>query len=271
VRVSGRSVTLSGVLEEIPLAGGNVSDGVVRVGDTVRRPAGPWTPAVHALLAHLHEVGFRAAPRPLGLDERGREVLEFVPGATVWPDRFGEVGPRDRLARVGRMIREFHDAVVDFTPPPDAAWHVAIPPEDDGRGEIIAHHDLAPWNLVTEGDAWKFIDWDGAGPGSRLWDLAYAVKSFVPLWADPAWQRPDAAARVRVLADAYGLDEEQRRGLAPMLARRSRAMYDLLAAGHATGRQPWARLWAEGHGDIWRRDTEYVDRREQEWLAALLA
>jgi hypothetical protein len=271
VRVSGRSVTLSGVLEEIPLAGGNVSDGVVRVGDTVRRPAGPWTPAVHALLAHLHEVGFRAAPRPLGLDERGREVLEFVPGATVWPDRFGEVGPRDRLARVGRMIREFHDAVVDFTPPPDAAWHVAIPPEDDGRGEIIAHHDLAPWNLVTEGDAWKFIDWDGAGPGSRLWDLAYAVKSFVPLWADPAWQRPDAAARVRVLADAYGLDEEQRRRMAPMLARRSRAMYDLLAAGHSTGSQPWARLWAEGHGDSWRRDTEYVGRREQEWLAALLA
>jgi hypothetical protein len=102
VRVSGRSVTLSGVLEEIPLAGGNVSDGVVRVGDTVRRPAGPWTPAVHALLAHLHEVGFHAAPRPLGLDERGREVLEFVPGATVWPDRFGEVGPRDRLARAPR-------------------------------------------------------------------------------------------------------------------------------------------------------------------------
>jgi hypothetical protein len=97
------------------------------------------------------------------------------------------------------------------------------------------------------------------------------VKAFVPLSADPAWQRADAAARVRVLADAYGLDEEQRRRMAPTLARRSRAMYDLLAAGHATGRQPWARLWAEGHGDIWRRDTEYVGRHEQEWLAALLA
>ena len=43
---------------EIPLAGGNMSAGVVRVGDTVRRPAGPWTPAVHALLTHLHEAGF---------------------------------------------------------------------------------------------------------------------------------------------------------------------------------------------------------------------
>jgi phosphotransferase family enzyme len=260
-----------GVIEEVPLLGGNVSAGVVRVGDTVRRPAGPWTPAVHALLTHLHEVGFRAAPRPLGLDDQGREVLEFVPGATVWPDRFAEVGPRDRLARVGRLIREFHDAVAGFTPPPDAAWRVAIPPEDDGGGEIVAHHDLAPWNLVTSGDTWSFIDWDGAGPGSRLWDLAYAAKAFVPLSADPAWRRPDAAARVRVLAHAYGLDEEQRRRLAPMLARRARAMYDLLAAGHAHGTQPWARLWAEGHGGVWRRDAAYIEQNEQAWLAALLA
>jgi hypothetical protein len=259
------------VIEEIPLAGGNVSVGVVRVGDTVRRPAGPWTPAVHALLAHLHEVGFRAAPRPLGLDEQGREVLEFIPGATMWPDRFAEVEPRARLARVGRMIREFHDAVTGFTPPPDAVWRVVIPPEDDGGGEIIAHHDLAPWNLVTNGEAWTFIDWDVAGPDSRLWDLAYAVKAFVPLTADPAWQRPDAAARVRVLADAYGLDEEQRRRLAPMLARRSQAMYDLLAAGHAEGTHPWARLWEEGHGDVWRRDTTYIRNHEEQWLTALLA
>jgi Ser/Thr protein kinase RdoA (MazF antagonist) len=259
------------VPQEIPLAGGNVSEGVVRVGGTVRRPAGPWTPAVHALLTHLHDVGFGGAPRPLGLDERGREVLEFVPGRTVWPDHFDEVGPADRLARVARMIRRFHDAVAGFTPPPDAVWQVVIPPEDDGDDAIIAHHDLAPWNLVTDGDAWTFIDWDVAGPGSRLWDLAYAVRAFVPLSADPAWRRSDAASRVRLVADVYGLDEEQRHRLAPMLARRSRAMFDLLADGHASGAQPWARLWAQGHGEVWRRDTEYIARREQDWLTALLA
>src|SRR5262249_49783642 len=42
--------------------------------DTVRRPAGPWTPAVHALLTHLHAAGFHGAPRPLGIDEHGREI-----------------------------------------------------------------------------------------------------------------------------------------------------------------------------------------------------
>jgi hypothetical protein len=80
-------------VEEIPLAGGNVSGGVVRVGDTVRRPAGPWTPAVHALLDHLHAVGFRGAPRPLGLDDRGREVLTYVPGPVAHPDSDGTLDP----------------------------------------------------------------------------------------------------------------------------------------------------------------------------------
>ena len=127
---------------EEPLSGGNVSAGVVRAGDTVRRPAGPHTPAVHALLSHLHAVGFAGAPRPLGIDDRGREVLAFVPGTVPWPDRFDLLAPRDRLARVARLIREFHDAVTGFTPPARALWQVLIPAEGDC--DIIAHHDLAP-------------------------------------------------------------------------------------------------------------------------------
>src|SRR5690242_20727743 len=71
---------------EEPLFGGNAAAGVVRVGGTARRPAGPHTPAVHALLSHLHAAGFGGAPRPLGIDERGREVLSFIPGTVPWPD-----------------------------------------------------------------------------------------------------------------------------------------------------------------------------------------
>src|SRR5213080_2099969 len=65
--------------QEIPLIGGNTSL-VVRAGDTVRRNAGPWTPAVHALLRHLEYVGFTGAPRAYGIDERGREVLSYLEG-----------------------------------------------------------------------------------------------------------------------------------------------------------------------------------------------
>lgn len=255
---------------EEPLRGGNVSDGVVRVGDTVRRPRGPWTPAVHALLRHLHEVGFPGAPRPLGIDEKGREVLTFAPGEVVWPDRFALLDPVHRLARVARLIRDFHDAVTGFVPPPGARWQVLMPP--DGETDIIAHNDLAPWNLVVDGDrAWTFIDWDAAAPGTRLWDLAYAIHGFVPLSAQPAWQRPDAAARVRAFADAYGLAEAERRALVPLLARRTRAMHDFLRDQAAVGAQPWTTLWQEGHGDVWRGDAEYIEQREHLWADALLS
>lgn len=254
---------------EEPLAGGNVSGAVVRIGATVRRTAGPWTPAVHALLAHLREVGFRGAPRPLGLDERGREVLEFVPGEPAWPvEPFRRLAPDDQLARVGRLIRDLHDAAAGFTPPPDARWQVRWPPHGD---EIIAHHDLAPWNLILGADRWVFIDWDGAAPGSRLWDLAYAAHGFVPLSAGGGWPVDGFGHRLRVLVDAYGLDAEaDRRALVAELARPARAMYDLLADGHATGRQPWSALWDEGHGAVWRADADLIESRTAGWLAALL-
>lgn len=90
---------------EQPLVGGNVNGGVVRVGDTVRRTAGPHTPAVHAFLQHLYEVGFDGAPRPLGFDEQGREVLTFVPGVVPWPARFDLLEPDAALVRVARLIR----------------------------------------------------------------------------------------------------------------------------------------------------------------------
>ena len=272
------SVSLAGTVERLwgvdqgqhaeqPLRGGNMSTGVVRVGDTVRRPAGPHTPAVHALLSYLHSVGFKGAPRPLGIDERGREVLSFIPGTVPWPDRFDLLVPRGRLARVARLIRDFHDAVTGFIPPADARWQVLIPAE--GEADILAHHDLAPWNLVI-GSRWAFIDWDLAAPGTRLWDIAYAMHGFAPLSANPRRQRHDAASRVRVLADAYGLDEAQRRELVPMLARRTRAMHDFLARQASAGTQPWTGLWETGHGQAWQADTDYIEVHEAIWAAALL-
>jgi hypothetical protein len=252
---------------EVPLGGGNMSSGVVRVGDTVRRPAGPWTLAVHALLTHLHDVGFRGALRPLGIDDQGREILTFVPGTVAWPDHFHLLDEDGHLRRAARLIREFHDAVAGFTPPPGAHWQALMPA--DGN-EIIAHHDLAPWNLVIGDRQWAFIDWDTVAPGTRLWDLAYAMHGFVPLSADPAFQRVGAGRRLRLIADAYDLTDGQRHDIIPLLARRTQAMHDFLAQEAAQGNQPWARLWQEGHGRTWHADTRYIARRERQWRQALL-
>ncbi|MEU4480464.1 phosphotransferase [Micromonospora sp. NPDC023966] len=239
---------------------GNVTAGVVRVGDTVRRPAGPWTPAVDALLGHLHEVGFRGAPRPLGQDDRGRQVLEYVPGEPGDPAGTYSL---DELASIGAFLADLHRATASFPPPPGARWQPAIPP--DGA-ELICHHDVAPWNLVRSARGWVLIDWDAAGPGTRLWELAYAGQSMAGMRPD----RPldESATRLRALVDGYGLPAADRPALAALLGRRARAMVDLLAAGARDGVQPWARIHAED-GAYWRATAVLLDAGVDRWTAAL--
>lgn len=248
--------------EELALRGGNVAAAVVRTGSTVRKPATAATPAVEALLKHLASVGFSGAPRTLGRDALGRHVLEYVPGKMA--DRLPPLAAHG-LRDLGRLVRDFHDAAAGFQPPAAAQWQVVIPPD---REELICHHDLAPWNLVRDGDRWVFVDWDGAGPGSRLWDLAYAVHGFVPLHAggDPVIEGP----RLRALADGYGLDEQQRLNLPPLIAAHVRGMSDLLRRSELTGEQPWARLYAEGHDNHWGPAADYIAEHLERWTAALL-
>jgi Ser/Thr protein kinase RdoA (MazF antagonist) len=244
------------------LTGGNVADCVVRVGATVRKPATPATPAVEAFLRHLHAAGFAGAPRTLGRDERGRHALEYIPGQLA--DTMPPLDPAG-LRRVGQLIRDLHDTAADFVAPAGAQWNVVIPPD---RRELVCHHDLAPWNLVIDEDRWVFIDWDGAGPGSRLWDLAYAAAGFVPMTpdGDPGIDGP----RLRALADGYGAGERQRLELPALIGRHMRGMFELLRRSSLTGDQPWARLYAEGHGDYWGLAADYADRHLGEWVRALL-
>src|ERR1700733_3345818 len=198
------------------LFGGNVADAVVRVGATFPKPATEATSSVEALLEHLFAVGFSGAPRTLGRDEKGRHVLEYVPGATQEPFSYTS----EELGRVGRLIREFHAASKSFVPPEGAQWKVVIRPDSE---ELICHHDLAPWNLVRGGKRWVFIDWDGSGPGSVLGDGAYAAQSFVPLihGGEPGVD----ALRLRCFVDGFGLDRSQRGRLPELMVARTRAMF----------------------------------------------
>jgi Phosphotransferase enzyme family len=245
------------------LPGGNVAGGVVRIGTTVRKPVTAATPAVEALLAHFASVGFTGAPRTLGRDSQGRQVLEYIPGEILHGQ--SPLGS-NALTEVATLIREFHDAVEGFAPPDGAHWDVVIPPD---RTDIVGHNDLAPWNLVRGPRGWVFIDWDGAGPASRLWDLGYAAHGFVPLHADG-----DSVVdghRLRTFADGYGLDEQQRREFPERIAAHVRGMFDLLLESSLTGRQPWARLYAEGHGGHWGPAADYIDQHLREWTDVLLS
>jgi Ser/Thr protein kinase RdoA (MazF antagonist) len=250
-------------VDEEVLTGGNVAAEVVRVGGTVRKPATAATAGVEAVLDHLAEVGFRGSPRNFGLDDRGRHTVEFIKGDlvdTLPPLTLAE------LHEIGRLIRDLHDAMRSFAPPADPQWDMAIP--DPSGGTLICHNDLAPWNLVRDGDRWVFIDWDGAGPATPLWDLGYAASSLVPFLpnGDPAIDAP----RLRAFVDGYDLTESERREFPAHIAAHTRAMEQLLIRGHQTGQQPWATLYAEGHANHWGPAAKYVETHRDTWLDALL-
>jgi Phosphotransferase enzyme family len=245
---------------EHPLSGGNLSEAVVRIGQTVRRPTGLWTPAVHRLLRHLEARGFGGAPRVRGIDDDGREILEFVAGQVPWPGPHRTLlGSTDAVSRVGRLLRRFHDAVATFDPGTDAVWRFPemaadAEPFTDERGLIVCHNDPAPWNLVVGTDRWAFIDWDTAGPRPPIWDVAYCAVGVVPIgdathagWDEP----PPVARRFRALADGYDLSMTDRARLADAITARLRSSYEHLRRRADSGIAPWTEMWRTGHGDAW--------------------
>jgi Phosphotransferase enzyme family len=197
------------VTEEVRLPGGNTG-GAVRIGDTVRRSPGRWTPSVHALLRHLEAVGFDRAPRALGFDDQGREVLSFLPGEVVgsgrpWPSW---VHSDEALRQVARWLRDFHTAVATFVPPSGAVWR------EGGTwrpGLIVGHNDAAPYNAAwADGRLVGFFDWDFAAPVTPEWDLAFTTFAWVPLHArhvvaaEGFTAFADRPRRLRLFLDVYG-------------------------------------------------------------------
>lgn len=260
---------------EETLRGGNLST-VVRVGDTVRRPSGPWTPAVHALLDHLDKKGFEEAPRAHGLDDQGREILTFVPGEGVgaaqpWP---AWCWTDETVVEVGRMLRRYHDAVDDFEPPGDARWRLdSKAPEP---GEIICHNDVAPYNLVRRPDGGlSLIDWDVAGPGLPRDDVTFAARAFAPLHPDDICTRlgfaqlDDRPRRLRLLLDAYGL--EDRTGFIDDVQARLDTAIERITGAADSGELAFQNLIANGLLEPVRASQAWIDAHRDELSAALSA
>ena len=194
---------------EHPLAGGMYDDGkVVRVGDTVRRPIRASSTAVQALLVHLERVGFNQAPRFLGLDEQGREILTYLEGNVPLPPYPAWAMTDEAVVGLGGLLRRFHDASASFDPSTLTGWSTDW--SDPRGGSLVCHNDLFPENLVfRDGLPVALIDFGEASPGRPTWDLAIAAEVWAPL-TEPASrdevQRPlDAVKRVGLLAHGYGI------------------------------------------------------------------
>jgi hypothetical protein len=245
---------------EIQLEGGTANRGqVVRVGDTVRRPRQPASTAVHALLQHLELAGFDGAPRYLGEDELGREVLTYVDGDVPAAPHPAWARTDEALVSVAALLRRYHEAVRSFDPAPHV-WPTTVPPAFGGG--LVTHNDPNLDNVVfRDGEAVALIDFDLASPASALWDVALTARLWVPL-RDPSDVPeelvPRTSQRLRLLADAYGLTAAERGTLAGAVRATHTWCYDIIRAGAEQGRP--------GYQDYWTPSAHEHDARGARWL-----
>lgn len=243
---------------EEQLAGGNMTP-VSRVGDTVRRTAGPWTPQVHRLLRHLRAKGISEAPEVLGMDEQGREILTFLPGQAAHA-LVGELRADEVLVQAGRLLRRIHDATEDVAQGWLEGWRAPV----RQPVEVICHGDFAPYNCLFEQNRLTgVIDFDYAHLGSRAWDLAYALYRFAPLMAP---SNPESfgdfsqqVRRARLMCDAYGLTD--RAGLGAVVLARVESMAEFLRQGAARGDPAILANIRDGHLAIYTTDAAYLSAR----------
>lgn len=252
-------------MAEQQLDGGIANAGkVVRVGPHVLRPSSPYSGSIHAFLRAVKDGGFEGAPIPVGIEEDGRERLVFVEGevpVAPYPDWSQS---DTALASVARLMRGLHDAARGFDPV-GLAWNDGL--ADPAGGTLVCHNDVELSNVVfRDGIAVALLDFEFAAPGRPVYDLAQLARLCVPIEDDydqdrMGWLPAGRPPRLRLVADAYGLD---RGGRAELL----NAIDDALDRIEAAARRS---IEAGGPNTVAmmnrRGGIEKFDRRRRWWTA----
>lgn len=247
-------------MQEEPLTGGAINT-VTRLGDVVYRTGGPWAPAIHIVLDHLANRGFTYSPNALGVDDRGREMIGFLPGESMMRPWRPVMFTDDALIQAAAMLGEFHAATIDLVLPPDTIWRGGQ--AEKPLGQVIRHGDLGPWNTLWQGDRLTgLIDWDFAEPGLAITDLAQLALYFVPLRGEEHWrgcgfaERPDFAHRLAVICGTYGSFSPD--DVALEVVRLQKSAMAEIAECAAEGRYPWTMFRDNGEIEKTRVEVDWL-------------
>jgi thiamine kinase-like enzyme len=230
----------------------------------VLRPANPHTPSIHSFLLALRDAGFDGAPRPVGLEPDGRERLEYVEGDVGVPPYPAWVRRDEALESIARLLRRFHEAAMRVSPFV-ASWSDEM--ADPAGGAVICHNDVCLENVVfRDGVAVALLDFDFAAPGRPVYDLAQMARMCTPIDDDVnaprlGWEEVDEPARLRLVADAYGLDTPGRMQLLRILSESIETGGAFVRRRVEAGDPNFVRMWTEMGGQ------ERFDRRRRWWEA----
>jgi Phosphotransferase enzyme family len=260
---------------EEQLEGGIANAGqVVRVGPHVLRPSSPHSRSIHAFLRATRSAGFDGAPTPVGIDEDGRERLVFIEGDVPVPPYPDWSQSDTALASIARLLRGLHDAARGFDPD-GHTWEDGL--ADPAGGTLVCHNDVCPENVVfRDGIAIALLDFEFAAPGRPVYDLAHLARLCVPIedefdQARLGWRPADRPARLRLVADAYGLDRGGRAELLPAMNdatdRLEAAVRRSVAAGDPVSVELWNRT---GGGERYDRRRRWWTGHHDQFASALL-
>lgn len=259
------------------LAGGMANAGAVfRRGALVERPAPRNARAVHTYLTALGEHGFDGAPAPVGLTSDGREQLTFIPGDVALPPFPRWALTEAALKSVGSLLRRLHEASSGVVVDASADWPQDL--ADPEGGTMLCHNDVCPENVVfREGRASALIDFDLAAPGRPVWDVAMTARYWVPM-LDPESATTsypaglDGPARLRLLADSYGLSPEERAELPGVIEQATETCRTFVVNRVAADDSVFVRALTERGGwERWDRMQAWLVAQRETFATALSA
>lgn len=248
------------------LEGGRVNQ-IAKVGETVQRPAGAWTPTIHQLLRHVRAQGLLSVPEPLGFDGE-QETVSFIAGEVRNYPLSDAAKSEEALVSAAKLLRVYHDATTSFVRQlrGDEVW--MLPAREPV--EVICHGDFAPYNVVLRGNtAVAIIDFDTAHPAPRVWDIAYALYRWAPLTSpdnpDGFGSEQEKIARTSLFCDAYGLPEAERAGLIGWVIKRLQTLVAFMQAEAEAGNTAFQANLADGHHLLYLRDAVYLQEIYDLW------
>lgn len=262
------------------LHGGNVNE-VTRIGNTVHRTT-DWNPFVHKLLRHLEKQDFEGAPKFIGIDDKGREILSFIPGEVPgnhYPDFKPYIWSDRSLIKCAELLRHYHDAVQGFE---ISSFRPSIENENlvikGYEDEVICHNDAALYNIVFKDESpIALIDFDLAAPGPRIWDIVYMLYTSVPLASfaidyttgksikyDAELHAADRRRRISLFFKSYGISQPN--DIKSWTIRRIKTLCNTLTQGAAQGNKAYQKMIEEGHVSHYEKEIIFLQEHFEDWL-----